>query len=85
MPLPSAAAAFTGSARIDFIRSVIVREICCTAFGSVTMMAWNSDTGMSSTAQRGRTTDKAAKQKELSARARVEQALSSSGYLTGPN
>ena len=50
--LPQRAAAFAGSARIAFIRSAMVREICCTAPGSATMTDWNSDTGISSTSQR---------------------------------
>ena len=30
----------------------MVREMCCTAAGSATMIDWNSDTGISSTSQR---------------------------------
>ena len=47
--LPKAAAALAGSVETCFIRSAMVREMCCTARGSATMTDWNRDTGMRST------------------------------------
>jgi hypothetical protein len=37
---------------IVFIRSAMVREMCCTAPGSATITDWNKDTGINNTSQR---------------------------------